>query len=482
MVQFLLENSLGAWWAARHPHSPLLQQFTYLRFTPDGLPGAGTFPGWPTRIAEVTVMDPCCGSGHFLVAAFEMLCQMRMEEEGLSQADAADAVLRHNLYGLELDKRCTQIATFALAFAAWKAGGYRQLPIPHIACSGIPVAGQLETWTTLAGNDDRLSITLESLYELFRNAPDLGSLINPTYVPMQKRLFQADYTEVEQLLKLALAKEKDDPTAAVFGAAAEGVAKAAMLLARTYTLVVTNVPYLKNGKQSDMLKKFCGEHHVNASPDLATTFLERCRLFTNSGGTYAVVTPQNWFFLKSYKNMRMQSLREQTWNHISRLGSGAFETISGEVVNVALIILTNERPMKEQLISGLDVSGCKLLNKKMEHLCLDPLSAVKQVPQFQNPDARISLEDARDSELLDLYADAYSGIRSGDYPRFGRCFWELPNYYRVGNCNTALSTILVTLADVNICYFGPSLCQGRCAPQSLYYQLAQGSWHQSRWN
>ncbi|MEO9029786.1 MAG: DNA methyltransferase, partial [Ktedonobacteraceae bacterium] len=107
MVQFLLENSLGAWWAARHPSSPLLTHYAYLRFQDDGTPAAGTFPGWPEHAAEVTVMDPCCGSGHFLVAAFEMLCQMRMEEEGLCAAEAAEVVLRDNLYGLELDARCT---------------------------------------------------------------------------------------------------------------------------------------------------------------------------------------------------------------------------------------------------------------------------------------------------------------------------------------------------------------------------------------
>src|SRR6266516_871668 len=262
MVQFLLENSLGAWWAARHPGSLLLKQFPYLRFKNDGTPAAGTFPGWPERTAKITVMDPCCGSGHFLVAAFGMLKQMRMEEEGLPEKQAADAVLRDNLFGLEIDSRCTQIAAFALALAAWKSGGYRQLPLPNIAFSGIAVTGQLETWTRLAGDDVNLRQTLERHYHLFRNAPDLGSLINPNDVPLRDRMFAADYAQVEPLLKRALAKERtnNDPVSAVFGAAAEGVAKAVRLLARNYTLVVTNVPYLKSGKQNEILKQFCDEH------------------------------------------------------------------------------------------------------------------------------------------------------------------------------------------------------------------------------
>ncbi|MDQ2832111.1 MAG: BREX-1 system adenine-specific DNA-methyltransferase PglX, partial [Chloroflexota bacterium] len=164
MVRFLLENALGAWWAARRPGSPLLKGYDYLRYRDDGTPAAGVFSGWPGRAAEVTVMDPCCGSGHFLVAAFEMLRRMRMEEEGLSEAAAADAVLRDNLHGLELDPRCTQIAAFALALAAWKAGGYRRLPPLNIACSGIGVGGRVEDWTRLAGEDERLKAMLEHLY------------------------------------------------------------------------------------------------------------------------------------------------------------------------------------------------------------------------------------------------------------------------------------------------------------------------------
>src|SRR5258708_28957656 len=283
MVQFLLENSLGAWWAVRHPTSPLLKQFTYLRFTDEGMPAAGTFPGWPEKAAEVTIMDPCGGSGHFLVAAFEMLKQMRMEEEDLSEKQAADAILRDNLFGLEIDPRCTQIAAFSLALAAWKSGGYRQLPLPNIACSGIAVTGQLETWTRLAGDDVNLRQTLERHYHLFRNPPDLGRRINPNDVPLQDRMFSADYAQVEPLLARALAKErtKDDPVSAVFGAAAEGAAKAAGLLADTYTLVATNVPYLKRGKQNEVLKQFCDEHYPESVANLPSVFIYSFRLFSH---------------------------------------------------------------------------------------------------------------------------------------------------------------------------------------------------------
>lgn len=427
IVRFLLENSLGAWWITHHPTSPLVKQFDFLRSGEDDLPAAGTFPGWPNRTAEVTVMDPCCGSGHFLVAAFEMLYHMRMEEEGLSKAEAVDAVLRDNLFGLELDARCTQIAAFALALAAWKVGGYHDLPLPNIACSGIAVEGQLETWTQFASDDENLRYTLERQYKIFRNAPNLGSLIDPNNVPVKERMFASDYTLVEPLLQQAWARErvKDDPVSAVFGASAEGMVKAARLLARTYTLVITNVPYLSSGKQVETLKQFCEEHHPDASADLATVFLERCRSFTSPDGSYALVTPQNWRFLSSYKKLRKKMLIEQVWNMVINLGTKAFQTSMWDF-NVGLTIFTNYYPVKDQDFSGIDVSAPKTIYEKAYSLCHSFLQVMGQFAQLQNPDARISLGKLEAGDLLGKYANAYAGILTGDTSRFRRFFWEIP--------------------------------------------------------
>ena len=429
MVRFLLENSLGAWWATRHPYSPLVKSFKYLRFRDDGAPAAGSFPGWPERAADVTVMDPCCGSGHFLLVAFEMLRLMRMEEEGLSEPQAADAVLRDNLFGLEIDPRCVQIAAFSLALAAWKEGSYRELPIPSVACSGLPAAGQLAEWAKLAGDDANMRQTLERLHGLFVNAPDLGSLIDPVSVPIRERMFTPDFNKVAPLLEGALASEgADDPVAAVFGSAALGVARAAELLTRQYTLIATNVPYLARGKQGDVLKDFIELRHGKAKADLATAFVERCRSFCQPSGSYAVVTPQNWLFLTSYEKLRRAMLREQTWHVLARLGSSAFETISGAVVNVALLVASNESPSQPSAWEGVDVSEHKVAQHKATALTKSRLLTTTQAGQLTNPDARVvigglSLKGARLSE----YADTYEGLHTGDYARFGRYFWELPS-------------------------------------------------------
>ena len=155
MVEFLLHNTLGAWWAGKNlsaddaidatAEDELRRkvalpgvEWDYLRLVRGNddkegpwRPAAGTFDGWPKAAADLRVLDPCCGSGHFLVAALNHLVPIRMAEEDLPAAEAVDCVLSDNLHGLEIDERCCQIAAFAVALAAWiypDAGGYRPLP------------------------------------------------------------------------------------------------------------------------------------------------------------------------------------------------------------------------------------------------------------------------------------------------------------------------------------------------------------------
>ena len=248
MVRFLLENTLGAWWAARHSEDVqggegLPVAMPYLRFLDDSTPAAGDFKGWPERTSELKVIDPCMGSGHFLVAALKLLVPMRRAEEGLSAQEAVDRVLAENLHGLELDLRCTQIAAFALALAAWTypgAEGYRTLPPMHLACSGLAPTAKPEEWARLGRRDERLRNGMRRLHALFQDAPTLGSLIDPGQA--KGDVLTAGYAELRPLLEAALGQEEDEEAKSQ-EVVAYGVAKAAELLAGRYHLVATNVPY-----------------------------------------------------------------------------------------------------------------------------------------------------------------------------------------------------------------------------------------------
>ncbi|MHB8576498.1 MAG: Eco57I restriction-modification methylase domain-containing protein, partial [Dehalococcoidia bacterium] len=428
MVRFLLENSLGAWWAARHPQSPLLKQWQYLRFRDDGTPAAGTFPGWPERAADVTVMDPCCGSGHFLVAAFEMLRQMRMEEEGLDGAAAADAVLRDNLFGLEIDPRCTQIAVFALALAAWKADGYRALPPMSIACSGIPVQGQLHEWLHLAGNDPDLRYMLEQLYQLFKDAPDLGSLIDPNDIAGQYPMLSGEFAKVLSLLQQALRNDQSrDPAAEVFGAAAEGAARAASMLAGKYELVATNVPYLGIRKMDTLLKDYAKRNYSDSKSDLATVFTERTRSFCNLSGVYALVTPQNWLAQVSYQGTRKRSLQQQTWLLIARLDEGAFTSSAAAGAFPVLLIIQNSTPFEGHQLVTLDCHDSKGPENKCKLLLEQEISAVRQFTYTTELEQRVTLQEVLKGRKLGDYTVFPQGIKTGDDPLYRRYFWEIPH-------------------------------------------------------
>jgi len=465
MVSFLLDNSLGAWWAARRLTESDLQDASseeelrqrasipgvplkYLRFTkiPSRhhgeeeiwAPAAGTFSSWPEQLTDLKTLDPCCGSGHFLVAAFLMLVPMRMECDNLSAKEAVEAVLRENIHGLELDPRCVEVAVFALALAAWKypdSGGYRALPELHIACSGLAMNVKKNDWLALARGDTNLEIALEELYEQFQDAPLLGSLIKPEAGLKSGSLLELNWERVHPLLTAALDDEQDTEQSEI-GVVASGVAKAAALLANRYQWIITNVPYLARGKQDERLRDFCLKHYSDAKNDLATVFLERCLSLCSVGGSISFVSPQNWLFLTSYKKLRQKLLIDETWHLIARLGSGAFDTISGEVVKAVLIVMSCgnagiasgklfDSGKEANLIRGMDVAESRAAAGKAAQLLTTEIKSVRQSKQLENPDSRVAINES-EGPLLDLHASAFQGIATGDYQCFGRKFWEFP--------------------------------------------------------
>ncbi len=473
MVSFLLDNSLGAWWAARRltgadltnadseadlrraaalPGVPL----DYLRFVqgdatdgpPRWRPAAGSFDAWPERLADLKVLDPCCGSGHFLVAALAMLAPMRMAGEGLTSRAAVDAVLRDNLHGLELDQRCVALAAFALALAAWRwpgAGGYRLLPELNLACSGLAPNATKEEWSALAeqaaADDPRLSAqlrgSLDALHDLFRQAPLLGSLIDPR--SLKTELFQGDYESVRALFAAAAAQEGIDVEQTERAVAAQGMARSAELLAGRYHLVITNVPYLARGKQDEKLRDFCERRYDAAKKDLATVYLERCLEICTDGGTASLVLPQNWLFLTSYRALRVRLLRERVWHLLSRIGEGGFKSAAAAGAFVALLVLSRgisvDQPnrslgtkQQNNAMYGLDVSKVPTAVDKSARLRQADVTTISQGRQLKNPDARVTLIESTTDSLLSHYADGVHGFGSKDSPAFYRQYWEIADF------------------------------------------------------
>jgi len=397
-------------------------------------PAAGTFDGWPKQLADLKTLDPCCGSGHFLVAAFLMLVPMRMELEHLSAQEAVNAVLRENIHGLELDQRCVELAAFALALTAWKypsAGGYRVLPELNVACSGLSVSVAKEEWKQLGLGKKNLTIALDWMHDTFKDAPVLGSLLNPTKSPLP---MDVSWQDIQPLLQQALKQEQSEEQQEV-AVVAQGLAKTATLLAGRYQWVITNVPYLRRGKQNERLRDFCERHYPEAKNDLATVFLDRSQELCVEGGTSSIVLPQNWLFLTSYKKFREKLLKNDTWHLIARLGEGGFDSSAAAGAFVAMISLSRGNSTKESgglfgdaddgnLIRGVDVSEPRTAAEKAAQLLTGEIKSDEQAKQLENPDARIALEKASVLQLMSKYATSYQGITTGDNPRFIFNFWE----------------------------------------------------------
>lgn len=465
MVQFLLDNSLGAWWSVHYPQHRHLLPLTYLRTVPapvgEGLlanddyaelPAAGTFEGWPERLADFKMLDPCCGSGHFLVATFLMLVPMRMATEDLSADQAIDAVLKQNLHGLELDQRCVELAAFAVALEAWRypgASGYRSLSELNIACVGQRIQTPRVQWLALAGDNPGLEAGMALLYDTFSDAPILGSLIDPAR-SIKGDLLTANWAEVQPLLIKALGvgeEQEDLHEAAII---AQGLARAAELLGQRYELVITNVPYLARGKQSEALSSYCATHYPTAKNDLANVFLERCLELAHDDaeGVVQLVMPLNWTFLGSYKKHRQSLLTSNLFKFLVRLGGGAeaFQDGPGNITNICMVQLegSSSNPVLDcdsNYFYGIDLVQIKKPEGKAERIADAPLSRIGQLEQLNNPDSVISFE-AISGGLLGDYSIALQGMPTSDSPLFVRKFWELAQV--VGEWEFHQSTVAFT--------------------------------------
>ncbi|ODY54466.1 restriction endonuclease subunit M [Vibrio parahaemolyticus] len=441
MVSFLLDNALGAWWAnkclsqddlTRANNEQELRELAsipgvpleYLRFSKDEEAeqwklAAGGFEKWPVHLSELKTLDPCCGSGHFLVAIFLMLVPMRMQLEGLSEKQAVDAVLRDNIHGLELDQRCVELAAFALALEAWRypnAGGYRALPELQLACSGMSIAEAQKEWKDLAKGDEALTDAITWMQHTFKDAPTLGSLIDPC-----KALKEGEPAPWELLQNAMADKLELSSNAQVV---AKGLSKSAELLSTKYDYIATNPPYLGEKKQSDILRKHLVNWFNAGRADLAVAFLLRIDDLLKESGYQSLVTPQNWLYQRSYLELREFLLQSEKISLINQLGSAAFDQAIG--ADVLLIGLKKNKSI-DDVFFGKDLTPYEDVRGKIEYSRSGSLRAIKY-SQLRTEDYRIVLADRNlDLDTLSTFSDCYAGVLNGDTPRFVSFFWEVGN-------------------------------------------------------
>jgi hypothetical protein len=400
-------------------------RWEYLRFVRDSddsswRPAAGTFPDWPKNAAEITYCDPCCGSGHFLVEAFTILSALREREEGLTGEMLVCKVLQENLHGLELDGRCVQIAAFNVALMAWKiAGGPANLPQPQIAWVGAPPPMSKLEMASLGGDDIALSQAFAGLHDQFVQAPILGSLLEIG----ARDLLDVDLrTHGFEALK-SLGSKKAETEEGVI--AARGLFGAVDLLARDYVLIGTNVPFRSSSTLNHQLKSYIETKYSLGKRNLATAMFQRLVNWKQGRATVACVTPKEWLSSARYQGLREWCLRNTNFFMIAALGPNAFETITGEVVNVALLIQEKTPNRYVEKISYLDAVNMDSPAKKDETIKDGGVSYLTISGINSHPSAEIVDRDQA-VKLLNEYVRPHQGLATGDLARFSRFFWEVP--------------------------------------------------------
>ena len=331
IVRYMVENSLGRLWVEGHPDSDLRKSWKYY------LDEAPQEPEVQAKLAtirkeyaalnpeDLTLIDPCMGSGHILVYAFDVLMQI-YESVGYSQRDAAKSILEHNLYGLDIDDRAYQLAYFAVMMRARQynrriLNGENTCHVHAIQESNPINRAHLKFFG--AGLSDleknTAKMQLEGLLDILTDAKEYGSILNvPEYNWVLLRRFVSG---IDDEVQISLESAGVEHTA-------EELAKLIDLgetMARKYWVTVTNPPYAGMSKMNAKLNSFVQDNYADYKSDMFSAFVVKCSTMTRTNGYCAFLTPYVWMFIQSYEKMRKYLYTNTTIETLIQFEYSAFE-------------------------------------------------------------------------------------------------------------------------------------------------------------
>ena len=366
IVQYLVQNSIGRQWLQTYPDSPLKNTMPYYIGPGDQPPEvlAQLAARTPQSIEpeSIKVLDPACGSGHILVEAYKIL-KVIYEERGYRSRDIPQLILKHNLFGLDIDDRAGQLAGFALMMLAREddrrlfsrvAEGQVTLNVlalqesRHLDVQSLwqqlnltgdwhkgRSQGLFEDNQTELGSDnaDSRYQLLKQIVEKFRDAKTFGSLIEVDADNAESLI--SLHQQLEQLARSGDVMQKPAAQALL------PYVHQAWMLAQRYDAVIANPPYMGGKGMNSQLKDFAKSSYPNSKSDLFAIFMERAFSLLKPNGFNAQVNMQSWMFLSSYEQLRDWLLKNTTVITMAHLGSRAFDSISGEVVSTTAFVIEN---------------------------------------------------------------------------------------------------------------------------------------------
>lgn len=438
IVRYMVENSLGRLWVEGHPDCDLKENWKYY------LEEAQQEPEVQAKLSEIRkeyaalnpedikLIDPCMGSGHILVYAFDVLMQI-YESAGYSQRDAAKSILEHNIYGLDIDDRAYQLAYFAVMMKARQynrriLNGENTCHVYAIQESNSINRAHLKYFG--AGMDDieknAAKMQLEGLLDTLTDAKEYGSILNvESYNWDLLRRFVAAEDAAGQISMDSVGVEDT----------AEQLNRLVDIgetMARKYWVTITNPPYAAISNLSPKVNDFVKANYPDSKVDLFAVFIERCGLMTRVSGYQAMITQHAWMFLASYENLRDKLLNKELIN-LAHLGPHAFDEINGEVVQTSSFVFCNDffsnyNSTFVQLVGGKNeaakaamfISGEHRFNKTNEQL-----REIQGTPYTAYWASDVVLSAFKKSHLVGDVSEPRVGMATANNDRFIRLWFEV---------------------------------------------------------
>ena len=442
IVRYMVENSLGRLWLEGHPNAELHDGWKYY------LDEAEQEPEVEAKLAklreeyktikpeEIKVIDPCMGSGHILVYAFDVLMQI-YTSAGWDQREAAQSILKNNLYGLDIDDRASQLAYFAVMM---KARQYDRRLLtrgiqPNIysirESNGINRSHlKYFGWAMSEIERNNARMQMEYLLDVFENATEYGSIINVD--PLNWGLLyeytgSIEYPDQISLDEIDVDKTKD----ALRSLVVQGV-----IFAQKYDVVVTNPPYMAVSNAGARVNDYVKKNFPDSKADMFAVFIERCGQMAKKNGYQAMITQHAWMFLSSFEKLRTKLLAVDIVN-MAHLGARAFEEIGGEVVQTTSFVI------RKSHIADYKGEYCRLIEptsqQGKEDMFLAGSNRYEAVQSdFSNiPGAPVAYWVSReylkvfDEKKMSDFGSSCIGMRTGDNERFLR-FWSEVAHNKLG--------------------------------------------------
>ena len=337
IVRYLVENSLGKVWYTANPSDNLKEKWELYVNEAEQLPEiAEQFEMTHKKIRDkrpedFLCLDPCMGSGHILVYMFDVLIDI-YEAYGYSSREAAALILENNIWGLDIDERAAQLASFALMMKArqYDRRIFGKNIRPHVYA--IEESNKISKEAIeYFGNTEELRKNIHNLTAEMRDAKNYGSLIKINNINFE-------------LLINRIGELKEDNTILSYMVLheLETLIQIGKVLSKKYDAVITNPPYMNSGSMNEQLLAFVKKNYSSSKADLYSAFIERCREFLNETGIQGMVTQHSWMFLSRFEELRAK-VCEGTIINMAHLGTRAFDEISGEVVQTTAFTIANRK-------------------------------------------------------------------------------------------------------------------------------------------